>query len=263
MTTMTNDGLLAVADRIGVQTLPLVLSVGPQQDSYEEWAAAQERAIATLVEDGVIDAHGEVDPDLAATLYTLAKPDRELVARVFGGPEQTRICLAGRGEQHALAVRTGDSFDVRSVWADGSGTVLMRALLDVLGPGSPAEVAPFSALSAELSERLESAETSTDYADAVYALGVADRDATVYGLAFASCHAYAEIVAYSHADGVTTRPPGAVAVYETGRGRIVAAPGIASDQQVWSTVTPGTDHRIAQAISALIESLPGGRWLPQ
>ncbi|MEV2218763.1 ESX secretion-associated protein EspG [Nocardia vinacea] len=280
MTTMTNDGLLAVAERLGVQTLPLVLSVGPQQDSFEAWAEAQQRAVTELVGAGVLDAEGDVDSELADAMFTLAQPDRELVARIYatgpdGTPAVTRICLARRGEQHAIAVRTGDTFDVRTVWADGSGEALVRPLLEALGAGTPAEVVNFSALSSELSERLTAgdclqvarnnpaAQTSEDYADAFYALGVADRDATAYGLAFASCHAFAEIVAYAHLDGRTTRPPGAVAVYDTGRGRIVAAPGITADQQVWSTVTPGTDHRIAQAISALIESLPGGRWLPQ
>ncbi|WP_433727760.1 ESX secretion-associated protein EspG [Nocardia sp. CA-129566] len=268
MTTMTNDGLLMVAERLGVQTLPLVLSVGPQQDSFDEWAEAQHRARTELVGAGVLDTEGDVEPELAEAMFTLAQPDRELVARIYrtapdATPAVTRICLARRGEHHAVAVRTGDVFDVRSVWADGSGGALMRPLLDALGPATPAEVVNFSAPSSELSERLAAALTSADYADAVYALGVADRDATAYGLAFAACHSFAEIVAYAHLDGTTTRPPGAVAVYDTGRGRIVAAPGIAADQQVWSTVTPGTDHRIAQAISALIESLPGGRWLPQ
>ncbi|WP_330252275.1 ESX secretion-associated protein EspG [Nocardia sp. NBC_00565] len=268
MTTMTNDGLLAVAERLGVQTLPLVLSIGPQQDSFDEWCAAQQRAVTELRGAGVLDAEGEVESELAEAMCTLAQPDRELVARSYAStpdeqPVVTRICLARRGESHAVAVRTGDTFDVRTVWADGSGAALVRPLLDALGPSAPAEVVNFSALSTELSERLATARTSEDYADAVYALGVADRDATAYGLAFASCHTFAEIVAYAHLDGTSTRPPGAVAVYDTGRGRIVAAPGIAADQQIWSTVTPGTDHRIAQAISTLIESLPGGRWLPQ
>ncbi|WP_255648527.1 ESX secretion-associated protein EspG [Nocardia australiensis] len=260
---MTNDGVLAVAERLGVQTLPLVLSVGPRQDSFEEWTAAQQRAVSVLVGSGVIDADGEVDPDLAVAMHTLAQPDVELVARIFTGSESIRVCLARRVERHALAVRTGDSFEIRPVWSDGSGAALVRPLLDLLGQGKPAEVVNFSAPASELSERFAAARTSADYTDAVYALGVADRDAVAYGMALASCHSFAEIVAYAHLDGQTTRPPGAVAVYDTGRGRIVAAPGIASDQQVWSTVTPGTDHRIGQAISALIESLPGGRWLPQ
>ncbi|WP_378742650.1 ESX secretion-associated protein EspG [Nocardia brasiliensis] len=260
---MTNDGLLAVADQLGVQTLPLVLAVGPQQDSFDAWAEAQRAAKSSLIADGIIDAYGEVDADLSLALYTLAQPEQELVARIFTGDKPIRVCLARRGGQHALAVRTGDDFDIRTVWSDGSGASLARPVLDVLGRAQPADVANFSAPAEALSERLAGATTSSDFADAVYALGVADRDAAGYGLAFASCHAYAEIVVCTHVDGVTTRPPGAVAIYDTGRGRIVASPGIAQDQQLWSTVTPGTDHRIAQAISGLVETLPGGRWLPQ
>ncbi|MFI9506348.1 ESX secretion-associated protein EspG [Nocardia sp. NPDC052566] len=260
---MTNDGLLAVAERLGVQTLPLVLSVGPQQDSFDEWTAAQRRAVSALRASGVLDDEGEVEHALALAMHTLAQPDRELVARVFTGGPPVRICLARRGNEHALAVRTGDDFEIGAVWADGSGAALIRPLVAALGRCEPADVVNFSAPSDELSERLAAAETSADYTDAVYALGVADRDAIAYGMAFASCHAYAEIVAYAHLDGSTTRPHGAVAVYDTGRGRIVAAPGMAADQRAWSTVTSGTDHRIAQAISALIEMLPEGRWLPQ
>jgi hypothetical protein len=270
MTTLTNDGLFAVAERLGVQTLPLVLSVAPHHDSHDEWLAAQEQAVAELTASGVFDSYGEVTSELALALYTVAQPDRELVARIFrtatdpGEPADiVRVCLARRGEQHALAVRTGDSFDVQSVWADGSGESLARPLLSALGACAPAEVVNVSALSEDLSERLNAATTAADYADAFYALGVADRDATVLGLAFESCHSYAEIVAYVHDDGITTRSPGALAVYDTGRGRIVVTPGLAPDQRSWSTVNPGTDLRIAQAISALIEMLPGGRWLPQ
>lgn len=262
MTVVTNDGVLVLAERLGVQTLPLVLSVGPQQDSFDEWAEAQRRAAAALTAAGVIDAHGEVEPDLATALHTLAQPDRELVARVFTrDPHPIRICLAHRGGRHALAVRTGDDFDIRPVWADEPSDALMRPLFAALGPCAPAEVANFSAPADEVAERLDAAQTSADYTDAVYALGVTGSDATAYGLAFADCHAYAEIVAYDHDDGVTTRAPGAAVVYDTGRGRIVAAPGLAPDRRVWSTVTPGTDHRVAQAISALIEALPGGRWV--
>ncbi|WP_306360378.1 ESX secretion-associated protein EspG [Nocardia sp. CC227C] len=261
MTTLTNDGVIALAGRLEIQTLPLVLDIGPRQDTYSEWEAAQQRAVAELTANHVLDPHGEVDSDTAAALYTLAQPDTELAMRVFGD-NRVRVCLARRGHSHAVAVRRGDRVDVAPIWSDGSGSALARPIIEALGPCPPAEVASFSALSTELVERLDAATESEDYADAVYSLGVDDRDATRYGLTLASCHTYAEIVVYSHADGLTDRSPGAVVVYDTLQGRIVAAPGLAFDQQVWSTLTPGTDHRIAQAISALIESLPGGRWLP-
>ncbi|MFF0491330.1 ESX secretion-associated protein EspG [Nocardia sp. NPDC003482] len=268
MATLTNDELFAVAQRLGVQTLPLVLAVAPAHESFDDWTAAQERAVTTLTDTGVFDSYGEVESDLALALHALTQPERELVARIFlagndsGEPARVvRVCVVRRGEQHAFAVRTGDSFAIEPVWADGSGAALARPILTALGACAPAEVANFSAPADELSERLDAAATASDYADTFYALGVPDRDATVLGSAFASCHAFAEIVAYAHDDGIATGSSGAVAVYDTDRGRIVAAPGLAPDQRIWSTVTPGTDHRIAQAISALIEMLPGGRWL--
>ncbi|GAB2688992.1 ESX secretion-associated protein EspG [Nocardia thraciensis] len=262
MTTLTNDALLAVADRLGVQTLPLALSVGPQQDSFEEFQRAHEEAVAGLIAGGVIDSHGEVDTELAQALFTLAQPEYELSVRVYSEQGTRRACLVRRGGTHAVAVRRGDSFEVRSVWVDGSGPALAAPLLAALGPCPAADVASVSAPAAELADRLNAATTASEYTDAMYALGAADRDATILGLAFGSCHTFAEIVASTHHDGLTTRIPGAVAVYDTARGRIVVAPMVAPDQQVWSTVTPGTEHRVTQAITALIDGLPGGRWLP-
>ncbi|MFF2552650.1 ESX secretion-associated protein EspG [Nocardia sp. NPDC058058] len=261
MTTLTNDSVMALASHLGVQTLPLVLSIGPQQDSHTEWANGQERARAELRSGRIVDNRGDVETGIATALFALAQPDSELAARIYTPDGQIRVCLAQRADETVLAIRRGDTLDIRSTWTDGTGDSLARPILDALGAFPPADVASFSALSTDLSERFDTATTSEQFASAVYSLGVADTDATVYGLALASCHAYAEVVAYAYADGVTDRSPGAVVVYDTARGRIVAAPGIAPDQQVWSTLTPGTDHRVAQAISALIDSLPGGRWL--
>lgn len=262
MITLTNEGVMALAAELGVQTLPLVLAVGPRQTTHAEWNAAQDRARAEIRAARLLDAHGDVNADAAESLFVLAQPDRELAARIVTPDGLVRLCVARRGEANAVAVRRDDRFAISSLWTDGSGASLARPILDVLGPCPPAEVANFSAAASELSERLDAAEASADYTNACYALGMNETDATAYGLALGSCHAYAEVVAYAYTDGVTERSPGAVVVYDTARGRITSAPGIAPDQQVWSTLTPGTDHRVAQAITAMIESLPGRRWLP-
>ncbi|MFE3188697.1 ESX secretion-associated protein EspG [Nocardia sp. NPDC059240] len=261
MITLTNDGLIALAGCLGVQTLPLVLSIGPQQNSYHDWERAQHDARTDLRAQRIVDDHGDVDGDTATALFTLAQPNRELAMRVQTDAGPVRVCVARRAENHAVAVRHGDLIDIHPVWSDGSGESLARPLLDVLGYCPPVDLAAFSAESTDVAERFDAATTSEDYASTVYHLGVSDSDATGYGLALSSIHAYAEIVAYAYADGVTDRSSGAVAVYDTARGRLVAAPGVAPDQQLWSTLTPGSDHRIAQSITALIELLPGGRWL--
>lgn len=261
MTVLGNDALLAVAERLRVQTLPLVLSVGPRQDSYDEWVAARERAIADLTTTGVFDEDGDVESGLATALSVLSQPDRELVARHYSPDGAIRVCVGYRNELHAAAVRAGDDFDIALWSCDGSPEELTRAILGALPRCEPADVAGFSAPTAELAERLDHAEDTSDYVDAMYASGVAARDATILGAAFGSCHAFTEIVAYGHEDGQSIRAPGAVAVYDTERGRLVAAPTVSPDQQIWSTVTTGSDYRVAQAVAALLEGLPGGRWL--
>ncbi len=262
MTTMTNDGLLAVSDLLGVQTLPLVLGVGPQQDSVDAWQAARDQAIADLRADGLVNTYDDVAADLTDALFILANPERELAARIYTESGIRQVCVARKGAQHALATRTGDTFDVGTIWCDGGGQALARPVLEALGRAPAADIPSISAPVDELRERLDEASRSSDYSDIFYAYGVAERDAIEFGLAMSSCHAHAEIVAYAYDDGVTTRTSGAVAVYDTSRGRIATSPGAAPDLRVWSTFTPGTDHRIAQAISALIETLPGGRWMP-
>ncbi|MBF6327521.1 ESX secretion-associated protein EspG [Nocardia transvalensis] len=262
MTTMTNDGLLAVSDLLGVQTLPLVLGVGPQQDSVEAWTAALGAAMDGLRHRGLVDRHDDVDAELAAALRILSQPERELAARLYTASGVRQVCLARQGGQHAVATRSGDTFEVTTTWADDDGAALARPVLEALGPCPPAAITSISAPADELRERLDAAVASSDYSQILYGLGAAERDAIEFGLAMADCHAHAEIVAYAYDDGVTIRSSGAVAVYDTSRGRIVASPGAAPDLRVWSTFTPGTDHRIAQAISALVESLPGGRWMP-
>ncbi|MFE3542328.1 ESX secretion-associated protein EspG [Nocardia sp. NPDC059177] len=262
MTTLTNDSLLAVADRLGVQTLPLVLAVGPQQDTFDAWQAARDAAVAELTATGVFDTYGDVEPGLADALSILAQPDAELVARCYGDDERRRICVARRGAGHAGAVRSGDTFDISTSTVEGSNSELARLLLAALPHRAPAEVSGVSVAADDLAARLDAAETTSQYVDALYSLGISAHRATVLGAAFGSCHGYTEIVAAVHHDGLTTRAPGAVAVYDTARGRIVVAPMTAPDGQVWSTITPGTDHRLTQAVGALLEGLPGGGWRP-
>ncbi|MFC8042681.1 ESX secretion-associated protein EspG [Nocardia sp. NPDC057353] len=261
MTTLTNDGLLALAQRLGVQTMPLVLAVGPRHDSYAEWQRAQAEAVTELTGAGLLDGAGEVADDIAAALFVLAQPECQLAARTITADGVRRSCLARRGEQHAVAIRDGDTYQVRSIWLDGSNAAAGTPLLAALDPCPPAAVPALSAPADELAARLDAAETADDYIDACYHSGAPERDAVVLGSAFAATRACTEIVALAHGDGVTTRAPGAVAVYDTERGRMVAAPSVAPDQRLWTTVTTGSDHRVAHAITALLEGLPGGRWL--
>ncbi|MGA6205422.1 ESX secretion-associated protein EspG [Nocardia testacea] len=260
MRSLTNDELLVVAEQLGIQTLPRVLGAGPQQDSYDSWRSARIRALEVLRDEGVVDSHNEVEPELAEVLSVLRRPEQELVARIYTADAVTRVSVARRAERHAVVTRIGDRYDLDTFWSDGSPATLTAPLLSALGQRAPAHIPGFSAPTSELAARLDAAQQTGDYIDALYALGIEAHEATILGAAFGSCHGRAEIVAYSYDEGTATRAPGAVAVYDTERGRIVAAPMVSPDRQVWSTVTTGSDHRIAQAVAALLEGLPEGRW---
>ncbi|MFI9508652.1 ESX secretion-associated protein EspG [Nocardia sp. NPDC052566] len=261
MTVLTLDGLLAVADVLGVQTFPVVLTVVPKHDHIDTRDRARRAALDQLAADRVIDQYGDVDEELAVAVRTLARPDRELVARIYAPDGLRRVCLARRGLAHVVAERTGDDFDVRTVWGEEDPAVLVRPLLAALGFREPIELAPFTVPSDTMCARLDAARTSSEFADLAYHFGLAERDSVEFGMAMANCHTHAEIAAYRHDDGVTRRSAAGVAVYDTDRGRLVAGPGRTVEGQRWSTFAPGTDHRLAQAISALIASLPGERWM--
>ncbi|MBU3065402.1 ESX secretion-associated protein EspG [Nocardia sp. NEAU-G5] len=286
MATLTTDGILAVAAALDVQTLPTALAVRPRHTDHGQHAAARVAAEADLRERGVLDPVGDVrDDDLITALFALARPERQLIARIHrpgmpaSGPEAAaernhaepagtphgpdtliRFCLVRRGLEHAVAVRTGDELDVRTVWADEDPMTLARPLLAVLGPCPPADVPAFSAPTTDLQRCLDAA--GTDYTAAAYGLGMPQDDAVTLGLALRQRHSIAEIVCYSHRDGLAVRSPAAAAVYDTSAGRIIGGGSVTAADQTWTTLAPGSDHRMAQVIAALVESLPEGRWMP-
>ncbi|MBU3065199.1 ESX secretion-associated protein EspG [Nocardia sp. NEAU-G5] len=260
MATLTTDGMLAVASAVGIQTLPAALAIYPRHTDHERLAAAGAAATAELRECGVLDHAGEVrDDDLVAALFVLARPERELIARIRRDGTLIRVCLARRGLEHAIAVRTGGKLEVRTVWGDEDPVVLARQLLAVLGSRPPADIPVVRAPANDLQRRLDAA---TDYADALYGLGMRDTDAVTLGVALRQAYSVAELVCYSHREGLAVRSPAAAAVYDTVAGRIIGGGNAAPDGQIWTTLAPGTDRRLAQVIAAQLEALPEGRWMP-
>ncbi len=259
---LDNDTMLALAELLGIQTLPLVLDVAHRHESVEAWTHAHAVAQQRLAQSGLVDEEDEVAPALAEAMHILARPDRELVMRAYDESGVRRVCLARRGFGHALAVRTGAQIVVGTAWADEGGASLARLLLAVLGAAPAAEVGNVSAPAQALADALDRGAEIGDYAHELYGLGVEDRTAVAFGLTISKCRTRAEIVAYAHENGVTAKSSGAVAVYDTENGRVVASPRVSPDGSVWCTFSPGSDHRVAEAISNLVEALPGGRWMP-
>ncbi|MFE0750245.1 ESX secretion-associated protein EspG [Gordonia sp. NPDC058843] len=270
---MTLDAavLRRLGERFGVQTWPVVLDLGNVSENPCASTETESRALADGDADVTITAldlieHGEPTAWAATVLRVLAQPRREIEVRSYSDGSVRRIYLARNGHDHVLAKRTDRRVDVTVVdVADvGALAAVVRAQFDAFGAevSSPVDFTAFSAPSDEVVDRLGRCRTGTDTTDALHALGATPADAAVVSAALASCRTRTEIVASMNEDGRFAQSSGAVAVFDTERGRIVCSPSKSPDGRVWTTFSPGTGHRIAQAVSLLIETLPDGKWMP-
>jgi hypothetical protein len=257
---LTDDELQAVASRIGVQALPVVLDLRPRHATETALIAAIDNATRALTERGLI-CNGEVMPDLVPMLRALQRSDRELAMRFVTPDGTARVAVIRQGAQCISARRVGNEITMDVVEGQPSLSVAVRALLAHL-PASPA--ADIGAVGAPLdvaSEALSGTHDATLLSDRIRTLGAEPRTAMLLGSALASRQAFAEIVYYALDDEEDriSRSAAAVGVFYTKRGRIVAGPSVSPAGQLWTTLKAGSDHAISQAIGQLVE-LSGGRW---
>lgn len=251
--------LRRLGERLGVQTWPVVLDIegifdGPSEPTLP--ADPDARIVA-------LDLWADDEPVawLGTAMRALSAPDRTIDVRTFTDTGVRRMCLARAGHHHALAVRDAAHVRLRLVdlhEAGALGSLLQREL----GECAPCSFVAWSNPTDEFTDRLGRCRTGMETTDALHALGASPSDAVAISRAFASCRARTEIVAIAHDDGVLTQSSGAVAVFDTGKGRIVSSPSKSLDGRLWTTLSPGTGHRITQAIGLLIETLPDARWFP-
>ncbi|WP_238422600.1 ESX secretion-associated protein EspG [Gordonia sp. 'Campus'] len=256
--------LRRVGERFGVQTWPVVLDLTGAAESGS--AATSVRETDAVIDELGLVEHGEPSPWTATILRVLARPQREIEIRSYAESGVRRICLARNGHDHVVAVRWGDRIELSVVDVADPATLaaLVRAQFDadVAERVPPAEFTAFSAPADEVVTRLGRCASGAETTDALHALGATPADAMVVSSAFASCRTRTEIVASMNEDGRFAQSSGAIAVFDTDRGRIVTSPSKSPDGRVWTTLSPGSGHRIAQAVGLLIETLPGGTWMP-
>ncbi|MCH5642230.1 MULTISPECIES: ESX secretion-associated protein EspG [unclassified Gordonia (in: high G+C Gram-positive bacteria)] len=251
--------LRRLGERHGVQTWPVVLDVDGVLEP--EPARMSPADLDARIVDLGLWADDEPVAWLGAAMRVLSTPDRTIEVRTFTDDGVRRMCLARAGNHHALAVRDGTDVHLRLVdlhEADALGPLFQREL----GECAPCSFGALSHPTDDFTDRLGSCRTGLEMTDALHALGASPTDAMMISAALASCRARTEIVAIAHDAGVLTQSSGAVAVFDTGKGRIVSSPSKSLDGRLWTTLSPGTGHRITQAIGLLIETLPDSRWFP-
>lgn len=257
---VTDDELRVVADRVGVQSMPVVLSLRPRHGTGTALAAAVDHATGTLSERGLI-RDGEVNPEFARVLRGLQRPDRELAMRLVTPDGIARIAVVHQGVQCISATQVGNEITVEAVEGEANLPAAVRVLLRRLPAAQTLEIDSVGAPMDIVSEALSGTHHAAPLSDRIRAFGADARTAMLLGSALASRLAFAEIVHYTmdRFEDRISRGRGAVAVFYTKRGRIVAAPSASPAGQLWTTLKAGSDHTIGQAIGQLVE-LSGERW---
>jgi hypothetical protein len=250
----TVDEFAALARRVGVADVPTVLDVRSRYPSVTEREVAVEWATRNLVSRRVV-ADGVVDPEWVEVLQALARPDREVAVRLVTPDGTARISVVRRGSVGVVARRIGEEISVRTLEHGAELSSVTAAVLAELPRSRAAEVVSVGAPTPEMVERLGDTGDPRELADRIRGLGVEPRAAMTLGSALGSREAFAEIVSYALAaeEGRICRAPGAVAVFYTKRGRLVAAPSMSPAGQLWTTVKSGTDHAVSQAVGQLVE----------
>lgn len=254
--TLSPDAVDFCMSLLGVDVLPVVLgSMSAHEDSTALSRARLEQRAA--FENAGLLHGGDLAPKLADWFSVLARPSRELAMRLYTPTDVLRLCLVvDDSQRHVLAMRGPDSVVLQDVSVTDAPQTVAAPVLAALGRQVAAPFNRVNAPTQVLIDALEAGRETGDYESALRRAGAADDDAAALGAALGSMSTYAEIVAIAHGDAKTTQAPGAVVVYNTAKGRVVASPSLAADGTLWSTFTPGSDHRIVQAVASLLSTLP-------
>lgn len=252
--TVTDDELQVAAARVGVQSFPAVLLIRTRHATEEALTTAVDRATGTLAGRGLI-VDGVVAPELAGPLRALQRPDRELAMRLVTPDGIARVSVVRQGNQIVTARRIHNDIELRVLAGVADLAAATTALIAEMPQAQAAQITPVGAPLQEMSERLSGNHDAMKLADSVRALGADTKTSMLLGSALASREAFAEIVYYALSvdDDRIVRAPAAVGVFYTKRGRIVGAPSASPTGQIWTTLKPGSNHTIGQAIGQLVE----------
>lgn len=251
---LTDDEVQVIAARVGIQGFPTVLGIRPRHGTVDALTAACDHATKALMARGLI-SDGEVMPELVPLLQALQRPDRELAMRLMTPDGLARLAVVRRGGLGVVARRVSNEITLRVLEGGAGLGVVTRVLIGELPAAQAAQIMPVGAPLDAMSRQLSGTHDPAQLADRIRALGAEPRAAMLLGSALGSRAAFAEIVYYalcSDADRISRRPA-AVGVFYTKRGRIVGAPSASPSGQLWTTLKPGSEHAISQAIGQLVE----------
>jgi hypothetical protein len=249
---LTVDGVLVVADRLGIGDFPTVLALRLNIPFPDLRETVWEQVARDLTAQGILTAYGEPHPAVADMLHTLSRSDRTLEGRWWRrdrGGEMTRFAVSRRGDRHVIAVRHGELVVLQRV---SSKVGLAAMVAAVLGSGDSADVEPLTGLAATLGQ--------CRTADQLGQFEIGLASARTYAALIAEPASWSEIiVTQRHPGGTVTHTDVAAGVLDGPQGRIVSIPRLVNGE-LYGSFLPGSDANLQRALDGLVQFLPAGAW---
>jgi EspG family len=252
---VTIDGMLVIADRLGMLDFPTALGIRPNIPQPDLREIVWEQVARDLTAQGVLDVFGAPHPAVAQMVDTLSRSDRTLEARWWRrdiGGAMIRFVVCRKGDRHVVAARDGDMVVLQRV-APQVG--LAGMVTTVLGPATAADVEPLIAIASKLAD-CKAANQLAHY-------GVAPASARIYADMIGDPSSWVEITANErHPGGTYTHTDVAAGVLDSYHGRIVSMPRRVNGE-LYGSFLPGTPQNLQRALNGLMEFLPSGAWFDQ
>ncbi len=142
---LTIDGMLVIADKLGLMEFPPSLGIRPNIPQLELRDIVWEQVTRDLAAQGVLNVFGTPHPEVAAMVDTLSRADRTLEGRWWRrdlGGKMVRFTVCRKGDRHVVAARDGEFLVLQRV----APQVGLAGMVNVvLGSATPADVEPFTA----------------------------------------------------------------------------------------------------------------------
>lgn len=250
---VTIDGMLVIADRLGLEDFPISLGIRPNIPQLELRNLVWEQVRRDLTEQEVLDVYGNPHPSVAGMADTLSRPDRVLECRWWrrkvDGGTMVRFAVCRKGKNHVVAARNGDLLVLQWV-APQIG--LAGMVNTVLGPAEPANVEPLTALQSKLAD----CRTPEQLAQ----FGIPPTSARIFSEIVADPDSWVEITATErHPGGTYTQTDVAAGVADSPYGRLVSIPRRVNGE-LFGSFLPGTPDNLQRALDGLLEFLPSKGW---
>ena len=261
------DSALFIKRLMGIDSISPVLALMDNVYYPQDQAAVDDVTVPTLIDAGLIDINGNVDPALASWMMVLERPDIEVTLRALQEDRMRRAVVARRGDKHVMALRRNDEMAIQAVWSttesldDVVSTPIwsaMRESDEVLAP-KPAE---FEAVTLPL-EQIADLSASATPGDMIRALrgelGVDVQTAKILNEVSAYTGQRCEIMMRENRGIHTVDTKAGVFVADTSYGRVLSAVG-KQGPRMWVTFGPGTYARFRAAMSDLVQLTPSRNW---